>query len=47
MNGRGTDEIVRFCGKSMALKRLILFALLAANWEHAPDYCCLTGDPPA
>jgi hypothetical protein len=31
----------------MVLKRLIPFALLAANGEHAPDYCCLTGDQPA
>ena len=47
MKGRSTDEIIRFCGKSMALKRLILFAVLAANWEHAPGYCYLTGDQPA
>ena len=47
MNGRSTDEIIRFCGKSMALKWLILLALLAANWEHAPGYCCLTDDLPA
>jgi hypothetical protein len=47
MKGRSTDEIIRFCGKSMALKRLVLFDLVAANWEHAPGYCCLIGDQPA
>ena len=53
-NGESTDEIVRFCGESAALKPPMYFARFPTfqatpviRWEHAPDFFCPNGDLPA